>query len=358
MALHIDLKYVNLLSCHFDKFTRKGDYLFNVRCPLCGDSQTKKTKMRGYIYRSKQRLAYKCHNCNRGMWLGALIKHVAPNLYREYSVEILKELRPGVARLAKLLTQPGFFDGPTTQVRFDKVDHVLYHNAEMIKDLPEQHYCRQYVESRHIPRHMWSKLYFTERYKDFLDEVAPGHGKPIQNDARLVIPYYDAYEAIIAVTGRALSSGDSRIRYVTVRTNTDTNKLIYGLDRVDQTKRVFVVEGPLDSLFVKNAVASGDLNLIQVAENLSAADVVLVYDNEPRHPENIAQMEKAIRLGYSIVVWPSWVVEKDINKMIQEGYTQDQVQSILDTHVCKGLTALTHLTFWKKTAQKRSYQHE
>ena len=89
--LHTDLKFVNLLSCHFEKFVRKGDYLFNVRCPLCGDSQVKKTKMRGYIYRDKQRLAFKCHNCNVNAWLGTIIKQLAPQLYKEYIFETFQD---------------------------------------------------------------------------------------------------------------------------------------------------------------------------------------------------------------------------------------------------------------------------
>lgn len=310
--------------------------------------------MRGYFYRAKQRLAYKCHNCNASMWLGAVIKHVAPLLYKEYSIEVLKELRPGAIRLARLLTQPGFFDAPSTQVRFDKLERVIYQHAERISDLPEGHYCREYVKGRQIPNEMWSKLYYTEKYKDFLDELIPDHEKKIQNDARLVIPYYDAYDAIIAVTGRALFSDRDTIRYVTVRTNKDTNKLVYGLDRVDQSKRVYVVEGPLDSLFLDNAVASGDSNLIMAAKELSAADVVLVFDNERRQVENRKQMEKAIKLGYSVVVWPEWIKEKDINAMILAGRTKSQVQSIIHNHVSSGLTALTHLAFWNKIPpQKR-----
>jgi hypothetical protein len=357
--LHIDLKYVHLLSCHFERFTRKGDYLFNVRCPLCGDSQEKKTKMRGYIYRSKQRLAYKCHNCNQSMWFRGLLKYLAPDLYKEYSIEVLKELRPGLFKLAKLMKEPGFFDGPTTQIRFGTVEAQIFQHAEKISDLPDGHYCRQYVQDRLIPRALWSKLYYAEHYKDFLDEVAPGHEKTIKNDARLVIPYYDAYGVITAVTGRALADGRNVIRYVTVRTTQDTRKLIYGLDRVDQSQLVYIVEGPLDSLFVKNAVASGDSNLIQVAKALSAAQIVLVYDNEPRHHENIQQIEKAIQLGYSVVIWPTHIHEKDINAMVLAGRTPSDIEDILKSHTYQGLTALTHLSFWKKiTPRKGASRYE
>ena len=63
---------------------------------------------------------------------------------------------------------------------------------------------------------------------------------------------------MFAVQGRALSQSD--LRYITVRIDEQYPK-IYGLDRVDISKPIYVVEGPIDSLFVDNciAVAGGDL---------------------------------------------------------------------------------------------------
>jgi hypothetical protein len=343
MALHIDLQYVNLISCYFEKFTRKGNNLFNVRCPICGDSQTKKTKMRGYIYQDKQRLAYKCHNCNVSMWLGGLIKQLAPNLYKEYLFETFKEDRPDTNRN---------FAAPAntvmTSMRFGMVEPAIYQHAEKISDLPEDHYCRQYVKKRGIPQEFWNKLYFTKHYLDFVNEIAPDHGKNIKDEPRLVIPFYDAYGAIVAVSGRALD--DSPVRYITIRTTKDADKLVYGLERVDQSKVVYITEGPLDSLFLDNAVASGDANLILTAKRLSAAQIVLVFDNEPRSAEIVKQMEKAIKLGHSVVIWPEWIKEKDVNAMILAGRWP---KDIIPTRTFTGLTALMHLTHWKKTSNNK-----
>lgn len=349
--LHIDLKYTNLISCHFEKFVRKADYLFNVRCPLCGDSQTKKTKMRGYIYRDKQRLCYKCWNCQASIWLGALIQRVAPHLYKEYLLETFKDSH--TPRMNRLLLEPGFFDGPVTtsteMMRFGTVDPIIYQYAEKISDLPDAHYCRQYVRDRQIPERFWGSLYFAEHYNKFLLEIAPKHDKKIKDEPRLIIPFYDPFGAVCAVSGRAL--GDSPLRYITVRTDNDESKLIYGLERVDQSKVVYIVEGPLDSLFLDNAVASGDSNLILTASRLSAAQIVLVFDNERRAPVIVKQMERAIRLNHQIVVWPDWVEEKDINAMVLAGR---RPMEIILNHTYSGLRALSELNRWKKCQQQRS----
>lgn len=345
--LHIDLKYAHLISCHFEKFVRKNDYLFNVRCPLCGDSQTKKTKMRGYIYRDKQRLCYKCWNCQASIWLGALIQHVAPHLYKEYLLETFKENNPTAQRMHRVLKEPGFVATSTETMRFGTIDPVIYQYAEKVSDLPDAHYCKQYVKNRQIPEKYWSKLYFAEHYDKFLAEIAPEHGKTIKDEPRLCIMVYDRFSAVCGCSGRAL--GDSPLRYITIRTSQDDTKLVYGLERVDQSKPVQIVEGPLDSLFLDNTVASCDSNLILTAARLSAAQIVLIYDNERRSPEIIRQMERAIKLGHKVVVWPSWLAPKDVNVMVLAGYSPSAIQDIIHRNTFSGLAALTHLTYWKKT---------
>jgi hypothetical protein len=108
----------------------------------------------------------------------------------------------------RLLHEPGYFDGPvatsTEAMRFGTVDAVIYQYAEKVSDLPPEHYCRQYVKDRRIPIRYWSKLYFAEHYDKFLAEIAPEHGKTIKDEPRLVIPFYDRFGAVCAVSGRAL----------------------------------------------------------------------------------------------------------------------------------------------------------
>jgi hypothetical protein len=244
----------------------------------------------------------------------------------------------------KLLETPGSFDQPLDAS--GKLSPVTYKTAEFISKLPQSHYAVEYVASRKIPSDQWSRLLFTERYKDFCDEVYPKHGKKLTNEGRLVIPFYNPQGALIAVSGRAFN--DRGIRYITIRTNTDDSKLIYGLDKVDQSKPVYVVEGPLDSLFLTNAVASGDANLIGVTKHLSAAQVTLVFDNENRNKEIVKQMVEAIKLGHNVVVWPEWLHAKDINAMVLAGYPIEGIRDIIYKNTFSGLTALTHLNFWKR----------
>ena len=72
-------------------FKKKGDNLWNFRCPYCGDSQKSRTKARGYVFRKKNDLFYKCHNCGVGATLPNLIKHVDSKTYDDYILERYRE---------------------------------------------------------------------------------------------------------------------------------------------------------------------------------------------------------------------------------------------------------------------------
>lgn len=343
MSLLIDQKYTHLLSPRFEKFQRKSDYLYSCRCPLCGDSKKNKSKMRGYIYRKGNDLLYKCHNCGAGTSVGNLIKQLDPALYKEYIMERYVAGEQGNANYQKPT-----FNVPTP--KFDKVDtDVTYQNAERCDKLPEQHFCVQYLKNRKIPVEMYSLLYYTDNFKAFCDEVYSEHQKEkLTEDKRLVIPFYDEYNTLIAVSGRALETSDYKLRYVTMRTNESEEKLIYGMDRVKTNELVKIVEGPIDSLFLNNCVAAGDANLSLVARVLNARKKVLIYDNEPRNKDIVKMMGDAIKSGYNVVIWPETIQQKDINEMFQAGLSQGEIEGIISSNTFSGLEAQTKFVFWKK----------
>ena len=91
MSSYIDIKFLNLLSTRLEKFKRKSDFLYNFRCPHCGDSKKSSTKARGFVYRKKSDMFFKCHNCGMGQTLGNLIKFLDPTMHKEYVFERFKE---------------------------------------------------------------------------------------------------------------------------------------------------------------------------------------------------------------------------------------------------------------------------
>ena len=81
----------------------------------------------------------------------------------------------------------------------------------------------------------------------------------------------------------------------------DESKIkVFGLNRVDFKKTIYITEGPFDSFYIDNAIAMAGADVDW--ELLREKEVVFVYDNERRNKEIINRMEKAIEKGYEIVI--------------------------------------------------------
>ena len=342
MSLIIDSKYVRLLSSRLRNFKQKKDNLWNFSCPICGDSKKNLSKARGYVYAKGNSLFYSCHNCGAGTNVANLIKSVDESLLKEYILERYKEGAKGTRSVS-----PTALD--IHPPRFDKLDkQKLFEHGEWCNQLKSGHFCLTYLQKRKIPSEYYGKLLFTSHYKQFIDALVPNHGKQLIDDARLVIPFYDEYNNLIAVSGRALENSDKTLRYITIRTIDSDKKLVYGIDRVDLKQPVKIVEGPIDSLFLSNCLASGDANLSLTAKNIPADKKVLIFDNEPRNKEIVKMMQDAIKLNNYIVIWPDTIEAKDINEMVMSGISPDEIENIISSNTFTSLEAQTKFVFWKK----------
>ena len=342
MSISIESKYIRLISSRLRNFKQKKDYLWNFSCPICGDSKKNLSKARGYVFQKGTNLFYNCHNCGVGTNLGNLIKHVDPALHKEYVLERYKSGESGFSNF-----KDPSFDIPSP--RFDKLEkQKVFENAEWLSKLQSGHFCLTYAEKRQIPKSFYDKLLYTDNFKKFCDEVMPNHDKELTADKRLVIPFYDKYNELVGISGRALENSDYKLRYVTLRTKETQDKLIYGTDKVDTNKLVKIVEGPIDSMFLSNCIASGDSALIQTAKQFDSDKKVLIFDNEPRNKEIVKLLADAIKLGYDVVIWPDDIEAKDINEMVMSGISPDEIEEIISSNTFNGLQAQTKYVFWKK----------
>lgn len=335
MSVFIDRTFLLQLSPKLQRFTKKKDDLYNFRCPLCGDSQKNKLKSRGYVYRKKNDYFFMCHNCGASHTFYNFLKQVDPNLVKEYTLERYKNGETGNNNYPK----PSFEEFKTEKPEFKKALEL-----PTIESLPEAHFAKAYVKSRQIPETFHSQLYYAEDFAAFIQSL--GIQKDLaKEDKRLVIPFYDADKNLIAVQGRAL--GESKLRYITLKLHDDSKK-VYGLDRTNQDEPIYVVEGPIDSMFLENAVATADSNLESITDVLDKSKVVLIFDNEPRNKEIVNKMEKAIDNHYNVVIWPEMVEEKDINDMVLAGFSPDEIHDIISKNTFLNLRAKVEFVNWKK----------
>ena len=336
MSLYLDVKYLKLLSVKLDGFVQKKPDLWNCRCTYCGDSAKKKSKKRGFFYKKGDNLFYRCFNCEVSTTFYKVLEHLDPFLSKEYSLE----------RFSAGSSKHGNYSKPKT-VEFKKP--VFKKNVDLnipaVNTLDEGNIAKRYVLSRKIPKGYHKELYYAEDFKRFVKEIKPDYEKQlIDNDPRLVIPFRDENGDIFALQGRALN--ENPLRYITIKLDEDKIKL-FGLDRVNKKETVYVTEGPIDSLFIKNAVATADSNLT-VAEILGKEKLVLVFDNEPRNSSIVKQIKKSIDKGFRVCLFPSNFHGKDINEAVLNGFTKPQIQRIIEENTFEGLRAELEFNNWKK----------
>jgi hypothetical protein len=333
-------KYIGFVSPRLQKFKRKGPSLYNFRCPLCGDSDTNRNKARGYIYEKKGNMLFHCHNCGASSSVPNFIKMLDQTLYHEMQMEKLMEMKT-----PEQIDYEQFVDKMKKPV-FMKAGPLK--GLKKISQLSADHPVKKFVASRNIPNPYHAKLFLCPNFKQFTNELVPGKFDETsigKDETRLLIPFINKDKMVHAYQGRAI--GKSDVKYITIVLNDDVPK-IYGLDSIDTNKKIYVVEGPIDSMFIPNAAATAGGDLVSAISSLPKENVVVVYDNEPRSRETVKKLDKAIMNGYNVCIWPENLDHKDINDMNLAGMSSDFIKHIIDTNTHRDLAAKLALTKWSK----------
>jgi transcription elongation factor Elf1 len=318
----VDVKYINLISSRFQKFKKVKNNLYNFRCPICGDSQRNKNKARGYLYQVKNNTNFKCHNCGVNVSFNNFLKQIDSVIHKQYTFEKFKDGKTGRNFIVE---EPDFnFEVPKFKAKLD------------LPKASENPDAKSYLENRKLNP---DKFYYADKFKSWTNSQKETFDDVSKDEPRIIIPLF-YQNTLVGFQGRAL--GPSKIKYITVMLNDDAPK-IYGLDEIEKSKTVYITEGPFDSTFIHNSIAlcgaDGDV------DKWGIGDCVWIYDNEPRNREILSRISRVIEMGQKVVIWPSTIIEKDINDMVISGLN---IQSVIESNTYSGLEAKLKFTTWKK----------
>lgn len=333
---YVDVKYIGLLSNRLERFQVKDTqpYRVNFRCPVCGDSEKSKRKARGwFLEHSDGEALFYCHNCGASSSFKNFLRRFDPVLFDQYNVE--KFLDDNSRMPTEVQAKKEKAPPPRPKPRSLGINKI--------SQLKAGHPAKKYVESRRIPANAHYRLYYAPKFVKFINSILPGK-LDMKDHPRLVLPFIDKDKRVFGVQGRSFSKKDD-LRYITIMFD-DSRPKLFGLDEVDFETQYYVVEGPIDSLFLKNSVAmagaDGNSHGLENPEN-----AIFVFDNEPRNKEIVAKMERVVQSGLNICIWPKNLTIKDINDMILAGYNSTEIRLMIDHNSCKGLEAKLKLAEWK-----------
>jgi hypothetical protein len=338
MSYFVEMKYINLLGARLEKFKWTRNNVAVCRCPVCGDSKKNKNKTRFFFFEQKGKFFVKCHNCSYSTTFPKFLEHSGGILYEDYQVELLKEkFTSGTTANYKTVAKLVAADKPV----FVKKKEL--ENCVKISDLPDNHHAKQYIASRLIPEKHWDILYYAENFSNAAKNVNATGPK----DERIIIPFYTADKKLFAMQGRALDPC-AVSRYITVRDPEQDVVKIYGMDRLDDTRKNYCFEGPIDSLFVDNSTALAGSSVAFDKMPFDTNKTVFVYDNEPRNSEIVNTIKDAIDAGMKVCIWPEYLQFKDVNDMRMASMSIEHIQDIIDKNTYQGLAAHLKLSTWKK----------
>lgn len=246
----IEIELRNIVNTYFEG-------RFNHRCVVCGDSLKDPHKKRGYILYEDNSWYVYCHNCGYSSNAKYWIKTYFPQNYDNYKRELFKiNYKP-----SNIVTHQNVLNELIAKAKLKQKERHIDESKEIktFKKITKFENACNYCIHRKIPESVWSKWFYSVDgcYKD-----------------RIVIPYYDLNQEIYYYTGRTLNPNNV-VKYLS-RKGENLNSC-YNLYNVDNSKPVFILEGPIDSIFVENSVAMTGLKF-SVVENIN--NKYFLFDND------------------------------------------------------------------------------
>lgn len=280
-------------------FKEVATNVFEGSCPYCNNE--------AFVYIKGEKEMFLCHNCQRNI---PYIKVKNAN----------SSVRDRISSTSK-----------SVHINFNSVLHL----CDVLSSLPDIHPAVQYVRSRGFSDSMLDRVYYTSKF----DEIGAVIGKQVAGTKRLVLPFFNENDELFGLQGRILEGEGPRYATLIFDENEDR---FFGKNAVDFSKQFFCVEGPIDSLFLENAIAmAGVTNM----PDKYKANAVICLDNEPRNKAIVKRMGKFLDEGFSVVIWPDSVKPKDVNDLKLSGYDPNQ---IVKDNVYSGLQGKIKLNQWKK----------
>lgn len=329
----VNVLYENIYKISYNKYNKS----YNGCCPICKEGNSWGKKKRFYYIPEKE-LAY-CHNCGYSKKVLTFITEVTNkslheiiNEVKEFDIEILPIEEPKEVKkvIDKSLPEDCINLSDISQIEYYKDNAVVKTALQLIKD-------RKLDKGINKPKTFYVSL------------------KDVVHKNRLILPFYDENDDIIFYQSRGLTKKDlfERPKYLS---KVGAERSLYGMQNINSNlDNVFIFEGPIDSYFVENGLATcgitersdkmfTSLQKEQI-NKLNLYEKVYVLDNQYCDK---AALSKSIILADNnekVFIWPKELKRfKDFNDICVAG-NKDKIRPefiLKNTH--SGLKAKLLLT--------------
>ena len=230
----VNVLYENIYKISYNKYNKS----YNGCCPICKEGNSWGKKKRFYYIPDKE-LAY-CHNCGYSKKALTFITEVTNkslheiiNEVKEFDIEILPIEEPKEVKkvIDKSLPEDCINLSDISQIEYYKDNAVVKTALQLIRD-------RKLDKGINKPKTFYISL------------------KDVVHKNRLILPFYDENDDIIFYQSRGLTKKDlfERPKYLS---KVGAERSLYGMQNINSNlDNVFIFEGPIDSYFVENGLAT------------------------------------------------------------------------------------------------------
>ena len=230
----VNVLYENIYKISYNKYNKS----YNGCCPICKEGNSWGKKKRFYYIPEKE-LAY-CHNCGYSKKALTFITEVTNkslheiiNEVKEFDIEILPIEEPKEVKkvIDKSLPEDCINLSDISQIEYYKDNAVVKTALQLIRD-------RKLDKGINKPKTFYISL------------------KDVVHKNRLILPFYDENDDIIFYQSRGLTKKDlfERPKYLS---KVGAERSLYGMQNINSNlDNVFIFEGPIDSYFVENGLAT------------------------------------------------------------------------------------------------------
>ena len=256
----------------------------NFRCNVCGDSSKSTNKKRAYILKNREVWVFYCHNCLASMSAKKWLEKYFNDLFKVYIKESCYSKY--VPRLNEINVELKKKSLPQSKPYNEKDDIKWFYSINSTK--PEAQFlikkAIEFCEKRFIPKYVydWWFVATDGRYRN-----------------RLVITFRDKEGKIYSYQCRTLVGAEPK--YIT-KISPELN--VYNYYLVDTERPVIVIEGPIDTIFVENSIATTGRGKMQDEKLAIYKHKYFLLDNDGAGKQTAL---KLLKDGQYVFIWNRFI---------------------------------------------------
>jgi CHC2 zinc finger/DNA primase catalytic core, N-terminal domain len=241
-----------------DNATKSGNK-YVASCPICNEGKSSYKKKRLYYFIDDQYMY--CHNCGESWTPYHFIKKASGMTFKEILDDIRDYVGDDSYDNSYVINNKKFENSTISESNFS-IPPLPMECVDLKNDVQREYYSKnkiikiadEYCTSRRLYTAINSPITYFVCVEDKFHKN------------RLIIPYYDHHGNIISYSSRKLLDYDTKAKYL-IKAN--SNKPIFNFHKIDfNYPYIFIFEGALDCIFVKNGIAISGIHMTSEQEKL------------------------------------------------------------------------------------------